>query len=409
MNSFLFLLYLLIPNFIMSLPSHFNLFAFFKNKELNEFYISVSLMTFAESLISIFVPIYLYQLNYPLHSIVFYFLLVSLGFVISAGLGAQIVAKIGIKHAILFSTPILIIYYLGLFLLPNWPILFFILPILLSWRMILYNFGYHLNFFINSDKNLRGRQLSFIGILNILMTIVAPFIGGLIIFYFSFSAIYIIGSALLMIATLPLFLTRDVLEKTKFNTISLYKDIVSKKNYYPALSFSGYAIESIIGRVIWPLFLIIILLNTKNMGLIVSLSLAISIFVFYIAGQLTDKYNKIKLLRLTTLFYFLGWVGRIFANSPAKILFIDSYKNIAEKMLHITWAAYSYDLAQQTDYFKFIVQREIIFNLSRIIVMPFLIILFYLNFHPFLFSFLTAAIFSLLYSSIVNKKITYNK
>ena len=45
----------------------------------------------------------------------------------------------------------------------------------------------------------------------------------------------------------------------------------------------------------------------------------------------------------------------------------------------------------------FIVTREIIFNLSRIVFLPLLMLVFYLNFHPFIISFILAALFSLLY------------
>jgi len=45
-----------------------------KNKEMKLMYFSVFLMGFAESMIAIFVPVYLYRLNYPLWLIViFYF------------------------------------------------------------------------------------------------------------------------------------------------------------------------------------------------------------------------------------------------------------------------------------------------------------------------------------------------
>lgn len=379
-----------------------SLLTFFNKKELNEFYLSISLNTFAESLISVFVPVYLYLLNYPIYLILFYYFLVSLYFVIFSYFGARVVSNIGVKRSMLLSTPFLIAYYLGLKTLASSHVLFFILPVLLSLRMILYNYGYHLNFIAHSEKKLRGRQLSLIGAFNVIATVAAPLISGLIIYYFNFSVIYIIGSILLIMSTIPLFFSKEKFEKIKFNQVRLFKDIFKKENKNLFFSFSGYAVESIIGRTIWPVFLIALLLNTKNMGIVITLSMSISIFVFYFAGQVTDKYNKIKLLKISAILYFFSWVGRIFANSSLKVLFIDSYKNVSEKILRIPWQAYSYDIAQQGDYFKFIVSREIIFNLSRAVLMPLLIIVFYFDFYPFVISFLTASIFSLFYIFITN-------
>ena len=177
----------------------------------------------------------------------------------------------------------------------------------------------------------------------------------------------------------------------------MWKAIFSKKEKGALISFSGYAIESVIGRTIWPIFLITILITLSKTGIIITLSMVISLLVFYFVGKITDKYNKTKLLKFGTLLYFFAWVGRVFADSTLKIFVIDSYKNISEKVLHIPWSAKSYDLAQKRGYFRFLVGREIIFNLSRVILMPILILVFFINVYPFVISFMIAALFSLGY------------
>jgi len=83
----------------------------------------------------------------------------------------------------------------------------------------------------------------------------------------------------------------------------------------------------------------------------------LSLFVFYFMGNITDKHDKIKLLNLGTVLYFFAWIGRIFADSSFKILAVDSYKNMTEKILQIPWSAQSYDLAIQRGYFRFIVTQ----------------------------------------------------
>lgn len=381
----------------MSLLNYIHSHEFFKNKELNHFYWAVAIMTFADSLINIFVPIYLYQLNYPIYTIIFFYFLVSLSFVIFSYPGAKIVSKIGVKHAILYSSPFLIIYYLGLRVIGDYSWLFFVLPLLLSWRMVLYNYGYHLNYIVHSDRKKRGREVSFLSALAVVVHVLAPLIGGFIAFYAGFSVLYIVGSVLLVAGTFPLFLSRDGYEKLKFTRKDLWKAIFSKKETGALISFSGYAIESVIGRTIWPIFLIIILVTVSKTGIIITLSMIISLLVFYFVGKITDNYNKIKLLKFGTLLYFFAWVGRVFADSTLKIFVVDSYKNIAEKVLHIPWSAKSYDLAVRRGYFRFLVGREIIFNLSRIIIMPFLILVFYINIYPFVISFVVAALFSIGY------------
>ncbi|MCK5177007.1 MAG: MFS transporter [Candidatus Aenigmarchaeota archaeon] len=378
----------------MSLLTHVHVHQFFKNKELNHFYVSVAIMTFGQALISIFVPIYLYKLGYPIHSIIFFYFLVSLCIVVFAYSGAKIVSKVGVKHSVLLSVPFVVIYYIGLLLLQNNMWLFFILPILLAWHRIFYFYGYHINYITHSERGKRGKEISFIGTISIAMHIIAPLTGGIITYYYDFAFLYVVGSIILLLGTIPLFFSKDDYEKIEFNSKSLLDKMFSKKERGTLVSFSAYAVESIIGRVIWPIFLITILLTIEKTGLVVTLSMIVSLFVFYFMGKITDKYDKTKLLNLGTLLYFFAWTGRVFVDSSTKIIAIDSYKNITEKILHVPWSAQSYDLAVQRGYFRFIVSREIIFNLSRVVLMPLLMVVFFFEWHSFAISFLIAALFS---------------
>ncbi|MBI5076827.1 hypothetical protein HZB94_00380 [Candidatus Falkowbacteria bacterium] len=89
----------------MSHLSHAHLFHFFHNKELNRFYVAIAIFTFGEGLISIFVPIYLFQIGYQVYSIIFFYFLSSFSFVLFSFWGAKIVARVGAKHSILISLP----------------------------------------------------------------------------------------------------------------------------------------------------------------------------------------------------------------------------------------------------------------------------------------------------------------
>ncbi len=263
-------------------------------------------------------------------------------------------------------------------------------------RAILFNYGYHLNYINHSQRKKRGKELAFIGIIILLSTASAPLIGS-VIANINFTIVFIISSLLVIIGTVPLFFTKDSYEKVNFTFDNLAEKLFSKKDRGNFISFSGYAIESIIGRTIWTIFLIIIIGSIFKTGLIISLTLLISLGIFYFMGRITDKYDKIKLIKIGTILYFFAWIGRIFADTYYKILFIDSYKNLSEKIVHIPWSSHSYDLAEKEDYFCFIVSREIIFNFIRVLILPVLSFIFWIDYNPFLISFFIAAIFSLGY------------
>src|SRR3989338_11575398 len=80
-----------------------NFFSFFKSRELNELYASISIRAFSLSLIGVFVPIYFYLIGYPLISIFFFYILHSLFHIVFSIPVAKISSRFGIKHSILFS------------------------------------------------------------------------------------------------------------------------------------------------------------------------------------------------------------------------------------------------------------------------------------------------------------------
>ncbi len=380
----------------MSLLNNAIHFKFFKDKEFNEFYSSVFITTFGNSLINIFVPIYLFTLGFEIYQILFFYFLRSIYFVIFSYLGAEIVSKIGEKHSMILSTPFLILYYLGLIFITSHNLIFFFLPLLLAFRMILYNYGYHLNFINHSEKTKRGREIAILGIVVLLAKVVAPYLGG-ILASINFTMVFIISSIFIIFGTIPLLLSKDKFEEIDFTAKGMFKRIFSKKNEGNFISFSGYAIESVIGMVIWPIFLIIIIGTIDKTGLLISASMLLSLLIFYFLGKVTDKVNKIKLLKFGTMLYFFAWVGRVFADTTYKVFFIDSYKNISEKILSIPWKAHTYDLAQRSKHFEFIVSREVIFNFTRTLIFPVLMLIFWIDFYPFLISFLIASVSSLGY------------
>ncbi len=386
----------------MSLLNHSSHHHFFRNKEINHFYIAIFLIFFGECLINIFVPIYLFNLGYEIYQILFFYFLVSFYFLFLAYPAAKIISRIGEKHSMLYSGLFLILYYVGLNFINLNKIFFFVLPFLLALRTVFFNFGYHLNYINHSDRKKRGRELAFVGILVLIVSILAPFAGGLLA-NLNFTIAFLVSSLFIFCGTIPLFLSKDKFEKIDFDWKKLWDIIFSKKNIGNFISFSGYAIESIIGVILWPIFLILLVGSINKTGLLISVSMLASFVAFYFIGKLTDKVNKIKLLKIGTWLYFVAWIGRIFSNSILRIIFIDSYKNLTGKIVDLPWSAQGYDLAKRHYYFSFIVSREMIFNFSRILVLPILIFIFWIDFYPFIISFLIASIASLGYMFIDRK------
>lgn len=84
---------------------------FFPQKELTQIYFSVALRSFAISLISIFIPLYLFQeKNLSFEQTLLFFIFYSIIFAITMPLAAKFASRFGIKHSIIVGVPLYILF-----------------------------------------------------------------------------------------------------------------------------------------------------------------------------------------------------------------------------------------------------------------------------------------------------------
>lgn len=373
---------------------------FLKNKEMNGIYLAYGIDNFAMGLVSIFVPIYLYKMGYPIFVILLYYFMLPINSVIFASLIAKTVARVGVKYSILVSALFKICFLVSLRFLPDHAWLFAILPTFNVLKTQFASLSYHLNFVEHSDSEHRGRQVGALQATALFASITAPLIGGLLIAWLGFSWLFATAIVLIFVSSIPILKLKRVANTVPFNPQGIWKDIFKKENKPLFMSFGGYAVEEWIGFVVWSLFLFIMVQKTEAFGALHTIVTGVTFVVFYVVGKLSDKSDKRHIIKVSNVLYFFGWVARLFADSFTSVIFIDSYKNITGNVLQVPWSAYSYDLAAKRDYFRFIVQREIMFDFSRMIFVPFVLLIFFINYQPFLVSFAMAAIFSLGYMAI---------
>ena len=84
-------------------------FHFFANKEITSLYITLGLFQFAEGLISIFVPIYFWQLGMSMSKIIFFYLLISIAIVLEALIIMPLLRKLSDKTMMISSFPFIIL------------------------------------------------------------------------------------------------------------------------------------------------------------------------------------------------------------------------------------------------------------------------------------------------------------
>ncbi|MCK4670786.1 MAG: MFS transporter [Nanoarchaeota archaeon] len=355
----------------------------FPKNEMSEIYLAVATRALAFSMINLFIPLYLYmELGFTLKQIAVFYIIYSIAFGAVTPFAAKLAARVGLKHAILMSCPLYIMFYFLLYSLKAISIPFLIIPIFLGVASGLFWISFHIEFAKVSVAGKRGVETGkWIGYSS-LAVLFGPLIGGILIDTTGFTVVFVIASILLVASATFLFFTKE----RHVPAVISFRHVFSKRNMKNSLAFIGYGVHTMAGGVLWPLFIFFILHTYTSLGFLGSLAGASTAFVTFIVGKMSDKYNKRHVLKVGSSLYSISWFIRHFVETVGQVFGVTMFASMVFTMVQVPSHALVYEEFQENLAEKFVF-REMALCVGRILVL--LVFLFTGN---FLFSFMLSGI-----------------
>ena len=375
-------------------------FHFFHNKEVDALYLTLALVAFANSLISIFVPIYLWELGFPMWQILGFFVLLSAYFMIFTVIFLPLFRNVSDKMMMFLSIPSLIIYYLFLSQIANYPIIYFIVPAFVALSMLLFNTGYHLGFTVAVDDGRVGREVGMRFVIEQVSQFSGPFVGGFLITVFGFGTTFLIGSLILLLSVVPMFFFPKRMFSRKLSFKRLSKYLTDKELLPFTISGIGYSVERIIDGTVWAIFLFLALGNVEALGSVVSVGLLLGAVITLLVGYLADSGKRRKALSWSAVLLAAIWFIRPFLFLPVGIIGSHVLGKTANSALLVSWSIQYYKMARAVKHTSlFILSREFLYHVSRFVVLSVLALLaFVLPLKTFfVVAFLMAGVLSLMF------------
>lgn len=333
-----------------------------KHTELNEIYTVQSLRAFFFSLVFIFIPIYLYRIGFSLNEIFLYYTFFYAFEASLEYLSTHFLVKLGPKHCIIFSLPISALSLVALWTIPSyhWPL--YLVAFLNALGMAFYWQGYHYDFSKVKHADRTTQEISRLYIALAILGAIAPLLGGLIAEYLGMGLLYIIVTLGLLAAIFPLFKSHEPHRRT-FIDLSKVK---IKKIFMDQISYASYGIEGAASVVLWPLFVFFIVGSYKNVGLVTTAALILTLSITYIVGKKADKMVKTRFIKtgsfLTGLTYFL----KAAADSISHVFVLNILTSITHSLFSASWVAEYYLHADEEGRAEYILLMEIAVDLGRV-------------------------------------------
>ncbi|MDP2812124.1 MAG: MFS transporter [bacterium] len=337
-------------------------------RQVRELFISTTLVNLALSMVMLFEPIYLYQIGYSLQKIMLFYLIVYVAYFFLMPLGASFAKKKGYEFSILLGTILFIFFYISLFLIAQYPFLFYISALIYALQKTYYWPAYHADFarFCGNDED--GREISAMNVASSLVYIIGPALAGFIIYEWGYGALFIISSLIFLVSNIATLATKERFNPSDFSYKQAYKNLFSKENRQALLAYIGFG-EELIVLVIWPIFISIIIADVLNLGFIVTLATLVTTLVTLYIGRLTDSKNKRKILSLGSVFYSLSWFIRLSVTSSLGIFFVDTMSKLGKNIVAVPLVALTYEKAKESEHFgqRSLMARIVFFEMSLVV------------------------------------------
>lgn len=369
-------------------------------REIKELFGTVLTMEFANSMVSIFVPIFLYSIGFSLFKIVIYYTAIYIIYFFIVPLSGKWIKSRGFEHCLLYSTFFYILKYLCLFGVSYHPL--FIIPtgLMEIFSRAFYWPAYHCNFAMYSSVSTQGRAIGFKYVLSSIILIVGPVIGGFVSELWGFRFLFILVVLLSIGSHIFTFSTLEKFEPEHFSYKNSFKRLFEKRNRKQLFSYMGSG-EEFIGMFLWPIFIYLLVKDFSDIGIIYGISAVIMAFATLYIGRITDEKDNKSVLRFGSYIYSLVLLIRLFVTGALSISLAESLGKIGKKMIVIPISAITYKRAHNGHLVKKIIFYEMAWLIGKALIGLILIALLFLLGESMVFwqiTFVLAALFALLYS-----------
>ncbi len=367
-------------------------------RQLTELYYFSLLFSLAQALVLIFEPVFFYSLGLGLSTIALYYAAHYTLYAVLLPWGARFAARFGLERSLVLSTPIFIVYFVTLALLPGRPELFWLAIVLLTLHKIFYWPAFYTVMARYGDGGNRGTELSWMFFLNYGIGVLGPLAGGLVVVTYGFPALFVAAAIVVTAASLALLKTTERDGQQDIEYSAPWKIIFNSRHWRMVVATLGQG-EYLVHQFFWPLFMFIILGNAGKLGFVAALSAIPMVLVAFVVGEASDVHTPRRVLRWSTPFLSLAHILSPLATTSLRVLLGGGYRMMASSAVNISFLTKLYGDGKRLGPLKYLTAFEIVLAVSKAIV-GWLLVLIFMSVAPyagFAAAFFLAAILTWLY------------
>ena len=329
-------------------------------KEIQEVYLHSFLFKLAIKMVSIFLPLYILDIGFGIPDVFIFFGFYYGSYIFMTWPNAEITSRMGYKHTSLLASPLILAFYLLLRTEPSTNFLY-ATAFLGGTASNLYWMGMNPEIATSSHREDREKETGLFFSMPSLASIISPFAGGLIIASFGFHGLFLLAASLIAASFVPFLFSEEHSEGLDLDLSEFLKDA----DVLDFLTFALKGVNSIGKKVIWPLYLALIIESSLSIGGIGSILSVGSAITSISLGKITTDSNRAKVIAtgagLTAISYLL--MSSVTSTGPA--LAVSFLNGLAYNAVNIPIYSQAQNHAEDEDVIEYFALREVALSTGR--------------------------------------------
>lgn len=365
-------------------------------KEIQEVYLHSFLFKLAINLVAVFLPLYILSQGYSIAQVMVFFTVYYLAYIVFSVPNAEVSSKLGYKHTSLLASPLVLLFYLLLRYSDS-------LGIPLVWIAAVGGYGFNLYWMgmnpevaASSHAEERSKETGYFFSMPTLAAAISPFLGGLIVAAMDFDVLFTLASALVGMSFLPFLLSSEHREGMETD----YRDIFNMAHLADFGTYTVKGVASIGKKVLWPLYLAVIIQQATTIGGAGSLLAIGGAAASILSGKYTRPSNRKYMIGFGTLIAAASYILMAFVTNTFTALAVSALNGLSYTVASVPIYSKALDHAEKEDHLEYFAMREIALAIGRIAtltILTFLITPIGLNSFTAGFIFIAVSLSSLAY------------
>lgn len=344
------------------------------------FYFNGLLRALVFALITIFVPVFVYEravviygtMQIGLLMVAGYFLLQRSVTLIVAVPASKIIEKIGFRRSVSLSVVLLIGHLVALIAARDNFMYVWVASLLVALNIPFYWIARDSALSQDTAGNQMGRSMAGLAVLEKIASLTGPFVAGTLIGLWGYRTMFGVALAILLLSAIPLWWMPHHTHKNGVSLSGFWWWVTGRRYFHQAVAQAGAVMEDYGLSVFWPLTLFLIGFKAGTLGSIFSGVAIVSVAVQYLAGIIFDRLrrrgHKIDevVFGFATVGTALTWLVRLFIYSVTQVVVTDSFGQLFQTIYYGFQSDYAHLGGKRMGSIAFWVYLQMMYSLVSI-------------------------------------------